>query len=165
MIEQYKKTYSRLRDESGHWHSRAGDLITSARVLWDSLDKHPFCWNVYKMLMGMAFESLIKAVLTQRNIDFKYIHNLRKLAQQADIKLSEEEFNLLDILSEYILWAGRYPVPKADENFKKFYENEQEQLYDGYTKISDISLVTYNGKLNLDNLHKIWMKILESYKI
>ncbi|OOS00705.1 hypothetical protein B0186_05875 [Canicola haemoglobinophilus] len=165
MIEQYKKNYSRLKDESGHWHSRAGDLITSAKVLWDSLDKHPFCWNVYKMLMGMAFELLIKAVLTQRNIDFKYTHNLRELALEAQIKLSEEEFNLLDILSGYILWAGKYPVPKDDEILKKHYENEEEQLYDEYMRVSDVPLVIYNGKLDFNNLHEIWMKILESYKL
>lgn len=165
MIEQYKKTYNRMKDESGYWYSRAKDLLISAKVLWNSLDKNSFCRNVYKMLMGMAFESLIKAVLTQRNISFQYIHNLRRLAQQADIKLSEEEFNLLDILSEYILWAGKYPVPKDYEILKKHYESERNQLYDKYEKVSDISLVIYNGKLDFDNLHKIWIKISEKYKI
>ncbi|TCT15124.1 hypothetical protein EDC51_10624 [Bibersteinia trehalosi] len=165
MIEQYKKTYTRMNSEHGHWRSRSGDLLISAKVLWDNLNRKPFCWNVYKMLMGMAFELLIKSILKQKNIDFEYTHKLRSLAIQAGIKLSKEEFNLLDILSEYTLWAGKYPVPKNDEFFKKHYENEQNQLYDEYQKVSDISLVTYNGKLDFDYLHKIWSKISEHYEI
>ena len=81
------------------------------------------------MLGAYALESLLKSVLVSKHTKVKgrnfnsrqisefleKIHDLDKLAVQADIRLTKADRKILAALSQYAIWAGRYPVPvKAD---------------------------------------------------
>ena len=75
----------------------------------------------------MAMENLIKAIhikqKTSWSSDLSWTsggHNQIELARQANIPLEESEEELLRSLSAFVVWAGRYPVPKnADQLFLK----------------------------------------------
>lgn len=85
-------------------------------------------WRTAFLLYGMAFECLLKARCLEAGIRlvgdegvlakrFKK-HALRDLALEAQIKLSDREARLLDVLGRYVVWAGRYPIPKDADSFK-----------------------------------------------
>jgi hypothetical protein len=73
--------------------------------------------NSYMLLAGLALENLAKGILVGRNprvvtretFTLKG-HNLHQLAQQAMPTLSKPELNILYRLSEFVKWAGRYPI-------------------------------------------------------
>jgi len=80
------------------------------------------------LLLGLAFENLIKGISVLLFNDFssfnelkqKYWkiskgHEIYQLAQNIGIILNEQESFLLDRLEQFILWAGRYPTPTTKE--------------------------------------------------
>lgn len=97
--------------------------------------------SVYMMLAGFVLENLFKGILIYNEPDilgegklpsderYKFIrsHKLRdllnKIYEQIDIKevFKQDEYqDLLERLTKYIEWAGRYPVPL---NYNRYSEN------------------------------------------
>jgi hypothetical protein len=86
--------------------------------------------RTYMMLMGFAFENLAKAVLITRDHSIvsstqlgkwptgRGGHGFVKLIRSILGKLSPDEENLLLRLEEYVVWAGRYPIPKSLQGYK-----------------------------------------------
>ena len=87
--------------------------------------------SVYMMLTGFALENLFKAYFIKKNKDsinqsikesgempeaIKK-HDLRKLAQLCEIKLTDEIGNLLDRITKHSIWRGRYHFPLDFETF------------------------------------------------
>ncbi len=74
--------------------------------------------------MGLSFENLIKGILHAQghtvieNGKFTTLfskHDLKYLANELDlskINITENDKNALNNLTPYIIWAGRYPLPK-----------------------------------------------------
>ncbi|MBU0568403.1 hypothetical protein KJ693_06855 [bacterium] len=83
--------------------------------------------QVYLFIVGLAFENLIKGLLIARDpglvkdgklsADISTGHGLSHLFVKADIPLSEQENNFIDRLSDSVLWAGRYPIPKTENKW------------------------------------------------
>jgi hypothetical protein len=83
---------------------------------------------VFLFLVGLALENLLKGLLLARDPglaaggrlarEIGDSHRLSTLFQRASIPLSTEQVKLVDRLSESILWAGRYPVPKTEDKFQ-----------------------------------------------
>jgi hypothetical protein len=78
----------------------------------------------YMLLSGLALENLAKGIIVGRNpgvvtpdtFNLKG-HNLLQLSHQAALPLSDNERKLLDRLTDFIEWAGRYPIHlKAAKN-------------------------------------------------
>lgn len=73
--------------------------------------------NVAVFLGALGAEILLKAAIVAadpRAIDRKemYTHDLRALAEMAEIPIDSNEEKLLDRLGEAIMWSGRYPIPR-----------------------------------------------------
>jgi hypothetical protein len=118
-------------DSPGSWLFCALDLRTAAdRIDWQ---RNPIregerslgLYSVYRMLMGMSMEALLKGILIAQGKqildkgklknDFS-THDLSKLARSADpsaLTFSLDEFKILQNLTPYIVWAGKYPMPKV----------------------------------------------------
>jgi hypothetical protein len=75
------------------------------------------------LLLGLAFENLIKGVYVARKPTLVDRTKLDRSLWQSDgghgisefaetlIRLEPDEEELLDRLQEYIVWAGRFPIP------------------------------------------------------
>lgn len=157
------KSYERRKNTDSYWHSKSEDFLYSASILWDNLEKGG-SWDVYKMLMGLAFELLFKAICVQKETKFDYGHDLRKLAEFAQVELSEEEKDILDILTEYIIWDAKYPVPKKPSKLQKHWQKQHKCLNDVYSEADNLALATYNHKLDWGYLHPFWLRLSESYQ-
>jgi hypothetical protein len=179
--------YKHLLESPLWWHDKASDLYASAGVLWvcmkdedrihitkkigfsDGFDLRAACPSVCYMLWGLSFELLFKSIIVVRK--FKTIppthHRLVDLAAQAKITLENKEEGILKVLSAYILWAGKYPIPKTVEEYEKHEELFDKVLYDK-DKYESYTITRYNGLLEWDVLDAIWKRIssvfFEEYK-
>jgi hypothetical protein len=106
------------------------------------------CWGTYKMLMGMSFELLFKAHCIGSGIDFNSTHDLVSLAKTASLSTSKDENKILKVLSEYVIWDGRYPTPKKPEHLEGHWKNQA-------------SLV--DDKLDLEALMPLWRRFSDSF--
>ena len=131
--------------EPNYWFNRASDLHASAGAVWYAIhnnendhitesiglgagfDLMASTWPVYLMLCGMSLELALKAVIVSRGGAPKATHDLVLLANQAGVEVPREQEGLLLFLSECVIWAGRYPVPKKVDDLEYFtflhYEN------------------------------------------
>jgi hypothetical protein len=106
------------------------------------------CYSTYKMLMGMSFELLFKANCVGANISFSTTHDLVALARTANFTTSKEENRILKVLSEYIIWDGRYPTPKKPEHLKEHWKSQNKVL---------------DEKLDFESLLLFWRKFSDSF--
>ena len=73
------------------------------------------------MLTGLAFENLFKGILYGRNPEHSLAkseggHGIVKMAEGISSLVAREQ-DLLERLKLYLVWAGRYPLPKNVEKF------------------------------------------------
>ena len=131
--------------EPNYWVNRASDLHASAGVIWYAIhnnansqitesvglgrgfDLMAGTWPVYLMLCGMSLELALKAVIVSHGESPRATHDLVQLADQAGVAVEQDQKGLLHFLSECVIWAGRYPVPKKSDDLEYFtylhYEN------------------------------------------
>lgn len=165
-MDPYKKQYEIRQGTSAYWHNKSHDLLISARTLWLAMrDKKTLeinCWSTYKMLMGMSFELLFKAHCVGANISFGATHNLVSLATTANFKALKDENGIFNVLSEYIIWDGRYPIPKNPQYLENHWKNQNKILKDE-KKLGSLTVQVSNNKLDYENLHSIWRKYSDLY--
>ena len=91
--------------------------------------------QVYRMLCGMSLELAYKASLVALGKGVAKTHNLVWLAEQAGIGLSSKKRGLLALLSQYIIWEGRYPAPSSEFGLEfsayLHYENLFQKMHTG----------------------------------
>ena len=116
---------------------RAGDLLfeaSAADLERFSHGEKPSTLKNLEMVMpatllyGMALENALKGRLVHqqpnRIVNGKLrawpggSHNLNVLADAARVTLSQEEEDLLRRLTQFVLWAGRYPTPRRAEDMR-----------------------------------------------
>ena len=142
------------------WRSDAMSLFKTAHFLLPHIEKElepavkfkpkPIKTRmVYLMLVGMAFENLGKALLIQmkspiaKNGTFMHkSHKLIDIFNDANIKVSKEENFLLERLEQYIIWAGRYPIPKKYEELLPRESSIDGNSFNlGYDAVKDPALI------------------------
>lgn len=165
-----KVVYDQRKESPVWWFNKSSDLHASAGALWIILSKknnheiqeqlglaHSFsmevaCWPVYKMLYGMSLELILKAISVASGSKPRHSHNLVQLAGDVDIALSEDEKNILQLLTESIVWDGRYPVPK-----------EKVPHEEHIKKIGEVLFESTNPDLGWENLNVIFGKLSEKF--
>jgi hypothetical protein len=125
------------------WQASARDLLdganaVKARVLPDANGLVHSLASVQALLLGYALECLLKGMYIKRHRvwedrDKKHAiarngayarvrgardHDLSALANAAGLELTEQERFILDRLKDFILFAGRYPIPTKVEDME-----------------------------------------------
>lgn len=129
-----QEMHSRHAESSRMWELKAAELRYGMEILFRQVFsdtavqlKHrrrkslrPSLHSVALMLAAMMIEALAKAVLVERKqtavIGTLKDHNLRKAVVAAGYAPDPVEAALLNRLSEFLRWAGRYPVPWKPEH-------------------------------------------------
>lgn len=85
----------------------------------------------FLLLYGLALENALKGLIIAQDpsimeskVKWKIKgggHDLRELYKESGLSITNDEKELLDDLTQAILWAGRYPVPKKHANKSKFF--------------------------------------------
>jgi hypothetical protein len=127
--EYQERLFLAGQDSPGGWLIQGLNLRAAAtRLDWTIVptrDDEPISFiKEYHMLLGLAFENLLKGFISLVRLEAGespslprecYVHTLYELATRpecAGLALSESEIETLDHLSPYIVWAGRYPIPR-----------------------------------------------------
>ncbi|WP_075172570.1 hypothetical protein [Neptunomonas phycophila] len=151
-MDPYQAQFDTRQETPAYWHNKSHDLLISARILWKAMQENKSlevnCWATYKMLMGMSFELLFKAHCVGADVTFSSTHDLVALAHTANLPTSKDEKQILRVLSEYVIWDGRYPTPKKPEHLKDHWKCQAKLLDD---------------KLDLENLMPVWRRFSDSF--
>ncbi|MGC1695001.1 MAG: hypothetical protein WA743_06975 [Pseudolabrys sp.] len=126
----------RIRESLGHthekqianvsaWYSLAKSFHAAASVLNNNQelipsDSRPFAFNA-----AFSLELILKAILAQKGLpipDGADGHNLRSLCVKAKVNISDKQMHTLELQTEEIIWAGRYPTPKTEKRFDDFHD-------------------------------------------
>jgi len=109
----------------GAWGLNAYGLKRAAEVLWSAGGEDAAVGVAAMMLTGYALENAIKTLLLHRKPELCTPeraprwpgggHDLARLFDEGGIGVSVEERRLLDRLSEFVLWRGRYTMPQSRE--------------------------------------------------
>lgn len=117
------------------WYHSARELLTAAdAVKEDVVDFGDSGMDtlaaVQAMLVGLAIESTLKGLWIEKTGDSlvkdgKYSrpkgvggHDLVQWADAASVELCPTERYLLRRLSTFVVWAGRYPIPRTEGEMK-----------------------------------------------
>ena len=114
------------------------------------------CPAVFMMLCGLSLELLYKALIIEIGNRPPEIHDLRRLSAVAQITMSVDDFELLDILTAHITWAGKYPVPRGD---RQKWDKHVERMYAALTDPVPgmiIGVVRRNDRLYWEDYSRIW---------
>lgn len=120
--------FQRRKDISTYYWNCASDLHAAALILGHA-SKPDFCMSAedlglgkgfslplaisppFRLNAGLSIELLLKAIVKILDRPEKPLHNLNELCQYVGIKVSDDITAILDVLTESIIWDGRYPVP------------------------------------------------------
>ena len=162
------------------WYHKSCDLRASAGTLWFSKKnelsekisselnlgegRSGNTQSVYLMLCGLSLELMYKAILTIKKLAIPRKHNLKNLANSAGIQSNRQKEDLLSILTEAILWDGKYPVPTDDQLSKmtELAEIENRSLVD-YAEYKGINIPRPNNKLGWDSFNELWTEANEVF--
>lgn len=97
----------------------ATHVVEDSTKRQEASDKYiPSISSSAMMLGGFAIENMLKAIYVSRYSAFDSSgnltivkHDLLTLADALEISLTKDERMLLERLTQFITWAGRYPVP------------------------------------------------------
>lgn len=164
------------------WLNKSSDLRASAGALWLSMDEKQsdsivekldlgtgFCmsvavWPVYMMLCGMSLELLYKAISVAKGDPVQTKHNLIDLAHVAGVQTDEKSKAFLQLLTESVIWEGKYPVPK-DKQKESFYTANN--LYNKvmYTKdrFHGCEIQKPTHALNWESFNELWVEAHKTF--
>jgi hypothetical protein len=193
MYDSYQDVFDRKNEHPNNWFNKSNDLRASAGAIWYAIqegnsshiaedlslgkgfDMAIACWHVYQMNFGMSFELMFKAIARASLSNFPMSHDLVELAKEVDVIIGDKENKVLSVLTEAIIWHGRYPVPRdpkppkksGKETFEAHYKNYTEVLFDE-VPMGSIKLKKHNDVLDWENLDEIWCRLsgifFERYK-
>jgi hypothetical protein len=138
-----EEIYKLLGQDSLTWLQQAEFLRMSAVPIWEKLREILYVSQVrhgireqklaftqsFMLLTGMSFENLIKGVHIAKTPNlsiedrikiwnsYRGGHGISGLINLA-ISPSAKEKNLLRRLEEYVVWAGRYPIPRDINQYR-----------------------------------------------
>jgi hypothetical protein len=173
--------YERSKSLGMYWYNKASDLHGTAGLVWAGMedDQAPStavrlglgkgfdfrvaCWPVYLMLCGLALELLLKTAIVAKGAQPTKTHQLEVLWERVGLPLTAKEQGLLKILTESILWAGRYPVPTREADFDRLADLQWEHLWSpSSNRATGLDLRHPNGNLDWPAFGKLWSVVQAS---
>jgi hypothetical protein len=165
--------YEREKKLSIYWFNHANDLRGAAGAVWFAIENeshqvHNFlemesgysfsvaCPPVFLMLCGLSLELLFKALIVEIGGQPPVTHDLRKLSLEAQITINADDLELIDLLTDHIKWAGKYPVPKGE---RAEWDKHAGRMFAALTEpVPDLSIAAFrrNDRLDWKDYSRIW---------
>jgi hypothetical protein len=182
-VKRSTELYDRRARVATYWSNKASDLHAAAGAIWHCMQDEnsknvatalglgrgfsmPIATlPVFRMLCGMALELAFKAVIVSLGDKPPPKHDLLNLARLARVnKLTKREAGVLGLLTEYIIWDGRYPVPKSSDFMEKQDALARKTLFRAtrMTKLTVLSPIA-PSPLSWEEFQKLWSKAWKEY--
>lgn len=122
------------------------------------------CEDPYLMLFGLSFELMLKAICVAKKKEFDQVKNdLQRLAETAGIKLTKKENTQLRLLSDFVTWAARYPVPKSYQIMRQHSNSIRKELWQNENLFGVLEVTSKTEVFNHDSLKSVWLRLQEEY--
>ncbi|MBI1751678.1 MAG: HEPN domain-containing protein [Acidobacteria bacterium] len=79
--------------------------------------------QVYYYSAGISLELALKAIIIAKSESFDKIHKLNELLDKAGLEVNEDQECTLELLTEFIIWGGRYPTLKEEQRWHDYYDH------------------------------------------
>jgi len=152
-VNVYQNEFDKRQRSSAYWHNGSHDLLVSARTLSKAMADNKGLevnyWAPYKMLIGMSFELLFKCHCVEAGTSFRHTHDLVELAKTANLRASRHEIEVFKTLSAFIIWDGRYPIPKTAKSLEEHWKHQID--------------LSQSDELDFEILLPIWRRFSDLY--
>jgi hypothetical protein len=117
-----KYTRAGQSEEPSAWFNLANSFHLAAQLLDGQIDRdsRPFALNA-----AYSLELILKANLAKQGVAIpagNNGHDLKHLSLKADIGLNDYQMVTLELLTETLVWSGRYPAPKTDARWDEYHD-------------------------------------------
>lgn len=150
-------TYSSAKMNPSSWYSCANSFHTATNILRENINTIDGGMRVVLLNAALSIELLLKAIIVATGNEAPEIHSLRKLAKEAGVPFSAAQQSTLELLSEILIWRGRYPVPTKEETWNDFFDRILEKHIIRQTKGKVYSTLKRPETFPTnENIEKIW---------
>jgi hypothetical protein len=143
--DEFEDTYFILLHDAQSWVQQAERHFISSKVIYKELtkiigkggeihdrltDEFIGLMDSYFLLISLAFENLIKGLIISKKPDFNITSELKPYKWESsgghgivemislNFKRTDENENiLLEKLQTFLIWAGKYRIPKSSEKY------------------------------------------------
>jgi len=169
------KQFEKQQNLPIYWFNKSSDLRASAAALWISREEKQSNFivgecglgqgfimaaavgPVFWMLCGMSLELLYKAIIVAKGGKAEPSHDLVKLVKAAGIRINKDTEHILKILTESIIWYGRYPVPKSHEPMEKLLDHIEEYFFEP-AQPGKFKRRKSNKFIRWDSFNRLWLE-------
>src|SRR5258708_766725 len=106
--------FDRYHDGLMYYWINAEQLRASAKAICDNYGNGR---NVSLLLAGQSIELLLKGTILGLWDVFPHCHRLECLISTAGIVVNDRDHATSQLLTEYIVWAARYPTPRKAKDW------------------------------------------------
>jgi hypothetical protein len=160
-------TQAKVSKDAKAWHSLAVGYHRAAELLNEFPDRIPRDTRQFAFNAALSIELILKAILAKKLIAIPTRiggHDLLALSDMALIPVSENQRKTLDLLTETIIWSGRYPAPNSESRWDDY----QDFTFESHvvrTTVGNVSKVMANRDTFPDwnNYSKIWVVCTAEY--
>ncbi|PKM29503.1 MAG: hypothetical protein CVV07_10435 [Gammaproteobacteria bacterium HGW-Gammaproteobacteria-11] len=113
-------TFSKIGTDPENWMKRAVDFKEAAILIAKSEEYSPPFPYYYNS--GIALELALKSIAIATSKVYEANHRLNDLCTLVGLKINKDQECTLELLSELIIWSGRYPVPKKEGQWNNYHD-------------------------------------------
>lgn len=118
-------TFSKIGTDPENWMKRAVDFKEAAILIAKSEEYSPPFPYYYNS--GIALELALKSIAIAKSKVYEANHRLNDLCTLVELKTNKDQECTLELLSELIIWSGRYPVPMKEGQWNNYHDVVQEK--------------------------------------
>lgn len=118
-------TFSKIGTDPENWMKRAIDFKEAAILIARSDEYSPPFPYYYNS--GIALELALKSIAIAKSKAYKANHRLNDLCTLIELNITKNQECTLELLSELIVWSGRYPIPKKEGQWNNYHDVVQEK--------------------------------------
>jgi HEPN domain-containing protein len=113
-------TFSKIGTDPENWMKRAVDFKEAAILIAKSEEYSPPFPYYYNS--GIALELALKSIAIAKAKSYEANHRLNDLCALVGLDITKDQECTLELLSELIIWSGRYPVPKKEGQWNNYHD-------------------------------------------
>lgn len=162
-------THQRQMANVDAWSSLAKSFHLAACILNEQADRIPSDSRPFAFNAALSLELIFKAVLAKKLWPFPKAqggHDLRALCSAAKIHISKYQATTLELMTEEIVWAGRYPVPKNEQRWDEYHDNILEK-HIVRSRLGNVTSARANADTfpNWENYLNIWNAAISELEV
>lgn len=158
-------THQKQREDADLWYKQSVSFHEASIILYEQQERLSGALRIFQFNAALSLELIFKAVLAANGETIPSIHFLRELCVKAEVELGEHQKFTLDLLTESILWLGRYPVPKSEAQWDNFHDNIFEKHKVRLQSVNTHTTLSNRKRFpSMENYTRIWEICLLKYR-